>query len=110
MQWSDIPRNPPARTLRQFAGLWLVCFGLLAAWEGWGRGRPHAALLLAGLALTVGPLGLVKPAWVRPVFVGWMVLVFPVGWLVSRLLLAVVFYGLLTPMGLLLRLLGHDPL
>ena len=37
MQWSDIQFRPPEKTLRQFAGLWLVCFGGLAAWEWFGR-------------------------------------------------------------------------
>jgi hypothetical protein len=110
MQWQDVSRDPSARTLRQFAGLWLVFFGLLAAWQGGVRGRPAVALCLAVLALTVGPLGLVKPALVRPVFVGWMMCAFPVGWLVSRLILAAVFYLVVTPTGLLLRLCGHDPL
>jgi hypothetical protein len=39
-----------------------------------------------------------------------LVLVFPLGWLVSRLLLASVFYGLITPMGFVFRLIGRDAL
>ena len=65
MQWLDIPRQPSARILRQFAALWIVFFGLLAVWQGWAKDRPLAALLLAVLALSLGPLGLVKPALVQ---------------------------------------------
>ena len=110
MTWSDINFAPPARTLRQFAGLWLLCFAGLAAVRGWRDGVTPAVLGLAGLALTVGPLGLWRPALVRPVYVAATVLTFPLGWLMSRLLLAVLYYGVFTPLGLLLRLLGRDAL
>jgi hypothetical protein len=110
MHWSDIPFDPPRKTLRQFAGLWLLAFGGLAVWEYAQRGHGTWALALAILALTVGPLGLVWPRLVRPIYVGWMVLAFPIGWLVSRLILAVMFYGVFTPVALVFRLIGRDAL
>jgi hypothetical protein len=110
MRWSDILRNPSGRLLRQFAGLWLVFFGGLACWQGLARHRVGLALALAGLALAVGLVGLLRPRAVRPVFVVWMVLAFPVGWAVAHALLAVVFYGLFTPLGLGFRLAGRDVL
>ena len=33
MQWSDISFQPSRKTLQQFAGLWLVFFTALAAWQ-----------------------------------------------------------------------------
>ena len=60
--------------------------------------------------MTVGPLGLVRPRLVRPIFVAWTVLAFPIGWAVSRLALAAVFFGVVTPIGLAFRLIGRDPL
>ena len=38
MQWSDIPFQPDRKTLRQFAGLWLVFFGGMALWQALVRG------------------------------------------------------------------------
>ena len=58
----------------------------------------------------IGLLGLLWPRVIRPVYVGWMVLAFPIGWTVSQAMLAVMFYGLFTPIGLLFRLIGRDPL
>ena len=104
MRWSDIPFSPEPRTLRQFAGLWLAFFGGLAAWQGIARGRVGLAIALAVLAIVVGGLGLARPALVRPIFVGWMVLAFPIGWTVSLLLLGLVYYGLFLPIGLAFRL------
>ncbi|HWB10160.1 MAG TPA: SxtJ family membrane protein [Pirellulales bacterium] len=110
MQWSDIDFRPQTRTLRQFALLWLVFFGGLAAWEGVGRGRMALGAALGLLAVTVGPLGYLRPQWLRPIYVGWMVLAFPIGWVVSRVVLALAFYFLFAPLGLAFRLAGRDPL
>ncbi len=110
MQWSDIQFHPPSKTLRQFAWLWLACFGGLAAWEGIGRGHTKLAAALAVLALTVGPVGMTRPQTLRPIYVAWMVLAFPIGWTISQLILALMFYGLFTPIGLIFRIIGRDPL
>jgi hypothetical protein len=108
MKWSDIQFDPPSKMLRQFAGAWLVFFLAVAAWQGLGRGHPQVGLVLATLAVVVGVLGLLKPAAVRLVYVLWMVLAFPIGWLISLLALGLVFYGIFTPVGLFFRLKGRD--
>ena len=110
MQWSDIQFRPPTKTLRQFAALWLVCFGGLAAWEGFVRGHSTLAAIFAVAALTIGPLGLLQPQALRPIYVGWMVLAFPIGWTISQAILALMFYGLFAPIGLFFKLIGRDPL
>jgi saxitoxin biosynthesis operon SxtJ-like protein len=110
MRWSDIQFDPPRTTLRQFAGLWLVFFGGLALWEALVRGRPGLAAIFALLAVTIGPLGLTRPQWVRLIYVGWMVLALPIGWTISQIILAVMFFGLFAPIALVFRLLGRDPL
>ncbi len=110
MQWSDIQFHPPGKTLRQFAWLWLACFGGLAAWEGIVRQHTNLATALAVLALTVGPVGIIRPQSLRPLYVSWMVLAFPIGWTISQFILALMFYGLFTPIGLVFRLIGRDPL
>lgn len=108
MQWSDIPRNPTPRMLRQFAALWILVFGSLALWQ-WYQGQPSTARWTA-LISAVGILGVARPRLARPVFVGWMILAFPIGWVVSRVLLGLVFFGLFTPMAAVFRLMGRDEL
>lgn len=110
MQWSDVQRNVSSRTLRQFAGLCLLFFGGLAAWYGFVRGNPLVALTFLAAALAIGPLGLIRPRAIQPIYKGWMILVFPIGWLVSNLILACLFYGVITPVGLLFRMIGRDVL
>ncbi len=109
MQWSDIPRDPSPRMLRQFAGLWLLFFGGLGTWQiKFGDVELGCALL--SVALVVGVVGLVRPSAVRSIFVAWMIAAFPIGWSVSLVLLAVMYYGLVTPLGLVMRLVRRDPL
>jgi hypothetical protein len=110
MQWSDVQFDPPRTTLRQFAGLWLVVWGGLALWQAFARGRGELGLALGALALTIGLLGLARPQWVRFVYVGWMVLAFPIGWAVSQIVLAVIFFGLFAPISLVFQLIGRDAL
>jgi len=106
----DSPFNPTERMLRQFSGIWVVFFGALAAWQEFHHARPTLALALAVLAVTLGPLGLVWPRIMRPVFVGWMALVYPIGWTVSRIVLGIVFFGLFTPVAWIFRMKGRDEL
>lgn len=105
-----IPTNPSERDLRWFGGL-----GMLFAWgiAGWLLFRHDArgwAVGLIALGLIAGLLALIRPQLLKWVYIGWMWAVFPIGWLIAHILLAVVYYGVLTPVGLLLRLAGHDPL
>lgn len=98
------------RTLRQFAGLWLLVVGGLAGWHGLVRDSHAVALGLGTLAILVGTLGLARPRAVGPLFTGLMLVTYPIGWLVSRILLVVLFYGMFTPVALLFRLIGRDAL
>jgi len=69
-----------------------------------------SGLVLGCVGLVIGIPGLLQPALVRWVFVGSMVLTFPIGWLVSQLMLALLFYLLVTPAALFFRLRGRDVL
>jgi hypothetical protein len=96
--------------LRQFAGLWLVVFGGLAAWRAWQGNADVWTQALAIGALVVGGIGLLSPMAIRFVYTGSMIAAFPIGWTVSRLLLAVLFYALFTPVAFIFRLMGRDAL
>ena len=53
---------------------------------------------------------LLRPTALRLVFVGWLIVAFPIGWVVGRLALAAMFFGLFTAVGLLFRMMGRDPM
>ena len=96
--------------LRQFAALSLVVFGGIAAWrwysgvvDGWTLGWAAAAALIGGIGLAV-------PRAISPVYQGWMVIAFPIGWTVSKLVLGAMLYLMFTPVALVFRLIGRDAL
>ena len=94
MTWSDIPFKPTTKALRQFAAAWLIFFLAFGAHQYLVRRHPSVGLALMGMAIVVGLLGLAKPSAVRWIFVGWMVVAFPIGWLLSALMLLLMFYGI----------------
>jgi len=65
-------------------------------------------LILAGCAFAV--VGWVRPSWLRWLFVGWMILAFPIGWTISQLLIGSMFYLVITPVALVFRVMGRDVL
>ena len=108
MRWSDIPFDASERMLRQFAALCAVALAFVAAWQGYTRGWPGWVWAVAAAGLAVAVVGWLRPGWLRPVFIGWMVLAFPIGWLVSQTLLVVLFFGLFLPVALIFRMMGRD--
>jgi hypothetical protein len=98
------------RLLRQFAGLWLAVFGALSLLQGVGRGHLVLASVLAALAVVPGLAGLARPRSVEPVFRVAMAAAIPIGWVVSHVLLAVIFYLVITPVAIFFRLIGRDAL
>lgn len=110
MQWSDITTPPPQKLLRQFAGLCLVVFGGLAVWRVAHIGLDGWAGLWAALGVGIGSVGLIRPSAVRFIYTGWMIAAFPIGWTISRLMLALMFYLVFTPVALVFRLMRRDAL
>jgi hypothetical protein len=90
--------------------LWILCFGLIALWQKFHHDRSLLALVVGVAAVTLGPLGVVWPKVMRPIFIGWMTAVYPIGWTVSRVVLGIVFYLLFTPIAWVFRLIGRDEL
>ena len=106
----DINWNPSDKQLRQFSLLLAVLLGGLAGWLAW---KSHSAALVAGLgtvAAAAGLIGILRPGLMRVVYVVWMAAAFPIGWFVSHLLLAAIYYLVITPIGVIMRVCGYDPM
>jgi len=103
--------HPTNGELRQFAGIWFPAFWLIVGlMVGFRTGWWNIVLPLWLVVAALSVVGLARPQLVRPVFVGWMIAAWPIGWAVSHLLLAAVYYLLITPLGLVMRLYGRDKL
>jgi len=102
--------NPDQRMLKQFGLLCVAVFGGLGVWQVTAAGISWSSGAMLVLAVLGGLLGWLRPLWLRPVFVGWMILAFPIGWTISHLLLGLLYFGVFTSLGLLLRIMGKDSL
>jgi hypothetical protein len=106
----DIDLHPTDRVLRQIAVAWLVVLGMLGGNQWLVRGHARAGLALVAVAVAVGLAGLLRPTAVRWIFVACTVAAFPIGWVVSQVMLLVLFVGVITPIALLFKLQGRDRL
>tara|TARA_B100001250_G_scaffold412383_1_gene443439 strand:- start:1065 stop:1469 length:405 start_codon:yes stop_codon:yes gene_type:complete len=52
-------------------------------------------------------LGRMAPATIRPVYMLWMLLATLLGWVMTRLILSLLFYVIIFPIGLLLKIYGR---
>ncbi len=106
----EINWNPSRKELRVFAILEVIFFGIVA-WLLYAKtGSQTVAFTTFGIAAIVGIVGFCLPKFMRIVYVVWMAAVMPIGLVVSHLLLGFAFFLVLTPIGLVMRLIGHDPL
>ena len=104
-------RNPPARQLRQFSAIWMPATFALLGWLVYRRaGSWDGALVTWAIGAVVTVLGNISTKVARGVWVTWMTLAYPIGWVVSHLALGIAYYVIITPMGWVMRLAGHDPM
>lgn len=94
------------KELRQFALVMTGGLGVIGA-VALLKGRPAAPYLLAiaGLFLI---LGIFHPRILRWPYALWMAFAFVLGQIVTTIILTLLFFVVITPMGLLMRLLGKD--
>ena len=72
--------------------------------------RGHLTAWMIYLADAFFLLGLFAPPVLRPAFIVWMKFAVGINWLMTRLLLSIVFFGMITPISLWFRLRRVDPL
>ena len=99
---------PDKKGLREFGlvtgGLFVGIFGLLLP-SVFGFNFPVWPWVLAGI---LWGLALLLPNGLKQIYRGWMHFALAVGWVNTRILLAIVFYLMITPFGLIIRLFGRS--
>jgi saxitoxin biosynthesis operon SxtJ-like protein len=98
--------RPGPKELRNLGLVFLGAFGLIGGLLWW-RGGAAWPWFLAAAGL-FGLWGLLWPAGLKGVYKVWLSLAIVLGFFVSRILLTLLFYLVVTPIGLLMRLLGKD--
>ena len=95
------------KQLRDFGLLVGGIFAVIGLWPTLFRGEP-LRLWALGLGAVLMALGAVAPSVLAPIYKGWMWIGHVLGWINTRILLGIVFYGLVTPTGIIFRLMGKD--
>ena len=102
--------TPDKGELRKFAfimaGMVSLFLGVLVPWI-WGLGLLVWPWIVAAVFAVWGAAW---PTGLGPVYKIWMRFGLIMGWINSRIILSIVFYLLFTPAGLVMRLLGNDPM
>ena len=86
-----------------------VALAALAFWL-WRRGLVTGAIVAVGVGVALLVPSFVVPSLVRPLADGWAFIGKTIGRITTPILLTIVFVFVVTPLGLLLRLFGSDPL
>jgi len=98
--------NKNRRELRNFGLLVGGIFLLIGLWPAIFRGgEPRIGASVLGCALM--GLGALVPQRLKPIHLVWMKIGHVLNWINTRILLGVIFYGLITPMGIVMRLFGR---
>jgi hypothetical protein len=113
----QINLEPDEITLRQFGWIAVGGFGFLAflAWNEWlifgmglGEWRGGIAGAFVLLAALAGAFSLVYPKANLPIYLGLTIVAYPIGFVLSYVILGSIFYVMLAPVGLFFRLTGRD--
>ena len=112
--------NPDSRTLRRFGLACLVAFGAGGTWVLL-RGNIFSvslatstsqalATVLWGIAGAAALLAAVRPAALRWLYLALTMITLPIGFVISHVVMGAMYYLVFTPVALVFRLVGRDPL
>jgi len=95
-----------ARKLREFGAVMFVFFMILSAVFFLKRKEINFYFLAAGAFFLLA--GMSAPRLLAPLYKAWMVFALVMGFIVSRIILTVLFFLVITPIGLIARIFGKD--
>ena len=86
-------------------GVILTVFGALA----WRKASPNVPYYI-GFATAFFVIGMAAPMMLKPVYQVWMKIAGVIAMINTFIVLGFVYYGLITPYAIVMRLTGYDPL
>ena len=104
-----VPARLSTRELRKFGLVVGAAFAVLGGILWW-QDSPRAALVLWCIGGALMALGMLLPALLGPVYRAWMGLAMLLSRVTTPIIMGVLYFLVMTPMGWLLRGLGHRPL
>jgi len=113
----NIDWNPAKRTLRNFGLIAVVAFALFGALIYWrvgpgkvvpAGGAGPTAYVLWVLAVYSALCAAAAPKAVKPLYLLLSVVGYPIGIVVSHVVMAIVYYLVITPVGIVFKIIGRD--
>ena len=92
--------------LRKFGITIGVILLIIAGFLFWKGKESFQILLTFGVSLCI--LGIVIPFILKPIYWIWMIFATILGWIMTRVILSLLFYIIFTPIGLILRFFGKQ--
>lgn len=114
--FKEVNWQPDTAARRTFATSLVIgfpCVALVFLLAGWLAGKGwnvSFALKLGGIGAAAGVLFYAVPVIAKPVYVVWYALACCIGLVVGNVLLGLIFYVLVTGIGLVKRLVGRQPI
>lgn len=99
--------EPTSKNLKEFGVYGAVFFLSFWALKFWVF-RHGSSEIFLGLSAFLLITGLFFHVILKPVFIGWVWVAGKIAWLNTRLILGIVFYGVLTPISLIRRFAGKN--
>jgi hypothetical protein len=104
IELSSLPSN------RKFGFQFSGIGALVTAYLWWSAFSFQTLALVAAASVAIAMTAAVRPGWLEPLKRGWFRLGHVLGMVVSPIVLGVVFFLLLTPLAVALRIAGRDTL
>jgi len=111
--FKEVSWNPDITERRKFARSLIIgfpCIAIVLALTGWvktGHWKLQPALMIGEIGIAIGLVLLTFPVIARPFYVIWYGLACAIGLVMGNILLALVFYILITGVGLAMRMSGR---
>ena len=91
---------------RSFGILFFIVFLLIGLYPILNEGKPNIYFLLLSLPFII--LGLLNSKFLTPLNKAWLKLGEILGMIIAPIIMAIVYFAILTPISLLVRILGKD--
>ena len=119
MSLVQIDWDPSPKMLRNFGLIGLVAFAAFGALTWTHRFPMHwvpdgaitpVSIVMGAMAAFCGVFGLVAPALVKPIYLALTVVSYPIGFVLSYVIVSIMFFLVITPIAVVFRIFGRDPL
>jgi hypothetical protein len=103
--------KPTDKQLRGFGYTALIMCNVISLLLMWVKDLPfYGFIVFCIIGITIYLLSRISLKLIRPIYAGLYVITFPVGRIVGHTMMALFYYVIIGSIGLLFKLLKHDPL